>query len=389
MGKERYKLTVEPITCVHIGTGERLTPLDYKIALSKTGRRLYVTFSSDSVIKKITNDSQKFSEFDKLSSLGDMKGMAAFFHKNSSNDDMNYMCHCTKEFIRVYEANKEKDPLQNAAEVFQMYRPEGGRSPVIPGSSLKGSIRTAFLNGELKKSFEKYELRRFVTERGEKEQQIQKELLKFTDAKNDPFRALQIGDCIFEGKGTQCVGMIKNVKYDSQKQETIPYNSSQVLSEVIKGYFMENDTEINLCGESSFVINSDLSDVRLPQKAVSKKIAMQDIIKACNDFYLTEFENEYRKHYKEATNSECDAITNLYKELKSIATKSASNEFIIRVGRWSQVEFVTYENDLRYPRTPSKKGRKMPYGTTRWVFNNDGQYLPLGWCKCKLTPMEK
>ena len=63
----------------------------------------------------------------------------------------------------------------------------------------------------------------------------------------------------------------------------------------------------------SFVINSDLSDVRLPQKAVSKKIAMQDIIKACNDFYLTEFENEYRKHYKEATNSECDAITNDYR----------------------------------------------------------------------------
>lgn len=384
MGKERYKLTVEPITCVHIGTGEKLTPLDYKIALSKTGRQLYVNFSSDSILKRIAHDSQKFAEFEKLSSSSNMKALAEFFHKNSTGDDRNYICHCTKEFIRKYEENKEKDPLQNAAEVLQMYRPEGNRTPVIPGSSLKGSIRTAVLNCELQKSFEKHELRNFVTLRGEKEQKIQQHLLHFSDAKNDPFRTVQIADCVFESKGTQCVGIIKNVKYDRRNEETVVHNSSQIQAEVIKGYFMENSREINLCGESRLILNCDLTDAQISEKIISKKIKTQDIAKACNTFYFAEFEEEYKNHYKEASNSECNLIINLYKELKSIVEKNNSNEFIIRVGRWSQVEFVTYGHDFRNPKTPKNK----PYGTTRWVFNNDGQYLPLGWCKCTLTQME-
>ena len=41
--KERYKLTIEPITPVHIGTGVELTPLDYKVA-SKLGRSDFKKF---------------------------------------------------------------------------------------------------------------------------------------------------------------------------------------------------------------------------------------------------------------------------------------------------------------------------------------------------------
>ncbi len=259
-----------------------------------------------------------------------------------------------------------------------MYRPEGSLMPVIPGSSLKGSIRTAVLNAALETYAMRYELKH------RPDGKIQQELLKFSDAKNDPFRAVQIGDCIFEGKGTQCVGIIKNIKYDRRNEETAVHNSSQIQAEVIKGYFMENSSEINLCGESFFVLNSDLTDINLPEKIISKKIKALDIVKACNTFYFEEFESEYKKHYKDALNSECNSITDLYKELKSIVAKNNSNEFIIRVGRWSQVEFVTYGHDFRNPKTPKNK----PYGTTRWVFNNDGQYLPLGWCKCTLTPME-
>jgi CRISPR-associated protein Csm5 len=295
---------------------------------------------------------------------------------------MEYICHCTREFAGRYEENEDKDPLQNAAEVLQMYRPKGSRAPVIPGSSLKGAIRTAVLNAALETYSMRYELKH------KPDAKVQQELLKFNDAKNDPFRTVQIGDCNFEGKGTQCVGLIKNVKYDSRNEETVVHNSSQIQAEVIKGYFMETDSEINLTGESSFVIKLDLSDASFAEKGVSKRIKSQDIVKACNNFYLGEFENEYKKHYKDAANSECDSITNLYKELKNIALSNNSNEFIIRVGRWSQVEFVTYEHDLRNPRTPGKGDKQKPYGTTRWVFNNDGQYLPLGWCKCTLTPME-
>ena len=390
MAKEHYTLTVEPITCVHIGTGEQLSPLDYKISRSKQGNDLFVNFSSDSILKRIAADPKKSAEFERLSSGGDMKALAGFFHENAKNADINYICHCTREFLKIWEENKDKDPLQNGRFVEQMYRQ--GMRPVIPGSSLKGAVRTAVLNQFLSQvSDEKYdglldELNRYKNDNSKKkfEGKMQQELLNFNDAKNDPFRALQFGDCVFDGRGTQIVGALKNIKTD-RDGEVVEHNTSQILAEAIKGYFLRNGTDANLAGEARFALDVDLAE----EKAVSKKITIQDIVNACNYFYWREFKTEYEKFYKNACGSECDAITKLHKELKAVAEDAQKqNEFIIRVGRWSQVEFVTFDENFRSPKTRRGKDDKpLPYGKTRTVFNYDGLYLPLGWCKCSFVPL--
>ena len=376
MAKEHYTLTVEPITCVHIGTGEQLSHLDYKISRSKQGNDLFINFSSNSILKRIAADPKKSAEFERLSSGGDMKALAGFFHENAKNADINYICHCTREFLKIWEENKDKDPLQNGRFVEQMYRQ--GMRPVIPGSSLKGSVRTAILNAALEDCYNRNNLR------GKKDNQIQKELLDFKDAKNDPFRTLQFGDCVFDGRGTQIVGALKNIKTD-RDGEVVEHNTSQILAEAIKGYFLRNGTDANLVGEARFALDVDLAE----EKAVSKKITIQDIVNACNYFYWREFKTEYEKFYKNACGSECDAITKLHKELKAVAEDAQKqNEFIIRVGRWSQVEFVTFDENFRSPKTRrGKDGKPLPYGKTRTVFNYDGLYLPLGWCKCSFVPL--
>ena len=378
MAKEHYTLTVEPVTCVHIGTGEQLSPLDYTISRSKQGNDLFINFLSESILKRIAADPKKSAEFERLSSGGDMKALAGFFHENAKNADINYICHCTREFLKIWEENKDKDPLQNGRFVEQMYRQ--GMRPVIPGSSLKGSVRTAILNAALEDCYNRNNLR------GKKDNQIQKELLDFKDAKNDPFRALQFGDCVFDGRGTQIVGALKNIKTD-RDGEVVEHNTSQILAEAIKGYFLRNGTDANLAGEARFALDVDLAE----EKAVSKKITIQDIVNACNDFYWREFKTEYEKFYKNACGSECDAITKLHKELKAVAEDAQKqNEFIIRVGRWSQVEFVTFDENFRSPKTRrGKDGKPLPYGKTRTVFNYDGLYLPLGWCRCSFVPLQE
>lgn len=378
MAKEHYKLSVEPITCVHIGNGEQLSPLDYKVSPSKQGRDVFVNFSTDSILKRIATDPQKFAEFDRLSFGGDMKDLAKFFHENSKNEDIKYICHCTNEFVENYKRNKDKDPLQNGSFVEQMYRNNGKGVPIIPGSSLKGAVRTAVLNAE----FEDYDNQQAL--HNEKDQIIQKKLLEYSDAKNDPFRILQFGDCIFSGKGTQIVGMLKNIKTD-RNGEVVEDNTSQIQAEAIKGYLMNGSSEACLTGEARFIFDRDLEN----SKVFSKKITIQDIINDCNKFYFDEFIKEYDKFYKNTACSECDRITYLRKELKSIANNSQNeNEFIIRVGRWSQVEFVTFCEGFRSPQTrKDRNGRPLPYGKTRTVFNNDGLYLPFGWCKCTFIPM--
>lgn len=103
MSKKKYKLTVEPITCVHIGTGVQISPLDFVFRFSKQGRTLFVKYSTDSILHRIATDSQKAKEFDRASSSGNLKDMYEFFNENvNTTQDKEYICHVTNEFQRNY-----------------------------------------------------------------------------------------------------------------------------------------------------------------------------------------------------------------------------------------------------------------------------------------------
>lgn len=92
--KKIYKLTVEPITPIHIGTGNILTPLEYKTVLTK-----YLRFSSDSILSRIAADKSLSLEFEKTTQSNDMSKYHEFFDKNcSSDDDVLYTCLMTDEF---------------------------------------------------------------------------------------------------------------------------------------------------------------------------------------------------------------------------------------------------------------------------------------------------
>ena len=145
MGKKIYRLTVEPLTCIHIGTGNKLTLLDYTVGIAESGENMYMKFSSDSILARIAAEPAKAKEFEMASSSANMKKLQEFFQNNfSKNDDLEYICECTQEFFQLYTQNK--DPYENAAIVEQMYRQSGDGKPVITGSSIKGAVRTAVLN---------------------------------------------------------------------------------------------------------------------------------------------------------------------------------------------------------------------------------------------------
>lgn len=401
MSKKQYKLTVEPVTAVHIGTGQEITPLDYLVVKTKQGNDLYCKYTSDKILSRLLRERKEteLAEFERISLSGNMKEMRDFFHKAFSPDDIDYLCGMTKEFSELYEKNRKKDPCQNAASVLPMYRPEGLKTPVIPGSSLKGAIRTAVLNKLLydfpdEKYDEKLKLYKNCRRKGNFDSDLQKAMLDdYTDAKEDPFRCVEIADCKFNAKNSQIVGVLKNIKSSKGSEIYKPTEkaaSMQIQAEVIKGR-MTGSCE---SGETILRINSDLQlcnrpasrhgtqdrQDSVPLRQITKSISAEEIIAGCNTFYLTQLEKEYEKFYKESDDSEYASIPRLYKTLTEIA-RADSDSFIMRVGRWSQVEFVTFGSDFRCPKVREGRG----YGDTRTVFNYDGQYLPMGWCKCTLT----
>lgn len=385
MPKKIYTIEIEPLTGVHIGTGEKLTPIDY--AVKPINRKeMYLKFSSDKILDRLISEGGDLSAFYTASDNRNMKALRDFFHTHlTKSGDIDYPCDVTAGFLQAYTRNKNKDPLENAAEVLQMYRPAGSKQPVIPGSSLKGAIRTAVLNDLLgnlpAEDFDEQErLFKGAGEKAKFESVLQHRLLGFDDPKNDPFRTVLIEDTVFEPKNTQIVGLLKNIS--ASNDELIPLQL-QLQAEVLRGTLIGGSAKAH----THLIIDEGLQRASIAENEgkkdqafrFNKAISMGDIAAACNIFFWDEFDSEYKKFYKNAA-SGTDIIVNLRTQLD--AASSTKGSFIVRVGRWSQVEFVTLEKKFRRPKVPMKGGKLRESGTTRTVFDYDGEYVPLGWCKC-------
>ncbi|MDR1836463.1 MAG: type III-A CRISPR-associated RAMP protein Csm5 [Treponema sp.] len=392
----RKVYTLTPLTGIHIGTGEELTFLDYKIAsLGDSKEKKYIKFSNDRILQRLWEDEQKRTAFERASVNGNMKELQKFFQNNCTcADDIDYICEITGEFLKTYNDNWDKDPYQNAAKVLQMYRSQGTPPrPVIPGSSLKGSIRTALLNIYLEDLYdlfprdyenllkyfkqEKYivkENKDFKQEKNfvKENNMLQQKLLDYRDAKDDPLRAVSIPDCPFKARGTQLVGGLKLVPLSLDPLET------QIQAEVIKGELLGGNAPSELCISIDDKLQKTPFSLHWKDSLKClKTITFDDIRKSCNDFYWGEFKEEYKKFYINASGGTKELIDKLEDRLEEAITKG---QFIIRVGRWSQVEFVTFEENFRKPETRVVRGKQLESGTTRTLFDYDGKYVPMGWC---------
>jgi len=380
MPKQVYTLTLEPLTGVHIGTGEVLTPLDYVITdhvgKDPLPRTMYIKFSSERILQRLLDERKDLSAFEEASEKGNTRALMTFFQRHcAAMSDVDYPCDITKGFLTQYNRNLQKDPLENAAQVFQMYRPAGSKKPVIPGSSLKGAIRTALLNKSLA-DLPDGEYKGLHAERDKlRDGGIQKRLLRYQDAKDDPLRCVAVEDCAFPVKDTQLVGLMKNVSVSKSGDEIFPIEKLQIQAEILRGGLLGGKAS----GEFSIALDTDLQRQSVPEKwQMRKAISMEEIVTACNEFYIAAFEDEYEKFYQNALEG-AEIAAQLRKNLEG--ARGRVDRFVLRVGRWSQVEFMTYDDEnFRQPKTPPRGGRPGGWGGTRTVFDYDGRYAPLGWC---------
>lgn len=385
--KALFDVTLKPLTGIHIGTGNSLTPMDYLIKVVNKSPR-YITYSSDSIMERVVSDPKKLIEYERACKDNSMTSLYEFFkHDFSLKKDLTYLCDITNAFLREYETKSQKNPLDSSCDVLQMYRPEGKKAAVIPGSSLKGSIRTAMLNqvmhdwddssfyDSLYDTFIDAKERNNTKKASYVEKDVQKKIMG-KDPKNDLFRTVSIGDAQFSARGSQLVGNLINFATQDYNR-TIQVKGIPIYAEVLRGSLMGSETT----GSSRFSIDLDLQKVLFRNNRYG---SMKSIIQACNYFFKREFFREAENFYDGVD----DARFELYGELRSIIEQVPSNSqdtFLVRVGRWSQVEFVTLEPMYRFPKVPKDKG----HGNTRTVFDYDGQFLPMGWCLCTVKELEQ
>lgn len=279
------------------------------------------------------------------------------------------------DIVSEYERNAGRPTQRSEAgeatyNVFPIartaYRPFDC-TPYLPGSSLKGSIRTAWLN-HLNRGAELTSNER--SEKRNAARRLQERLLGYAAGKfeNDPFRHLGLADAHPEDDTTPPP---TRVLYAISKKKRLPRDGERSPQELKT--FLET-------------IPDALPAAFLGELRLSGKIGWNELCDSCNRFYQPQLEAELA-HAVLGTLLDADwkklVKSLLDNELADLI--KARQGFLLRVGRNSGAESVTLDG-LRDIKILGKQGEQPTYrsATTQKRFSSlskagAGNLLPFGW----------
>lgn len=345
----QYRLTLTPITPVHVGTGEELLPFNYiikNIARSTAAPAFrLIRFSDVALVQNMSRQDRE--RLIPLAKKDDLIKLREFFIKTANTlviqkqELIQSMSEVTSELLNLWE-----DLLEHPNNMF-IIRPMiayalGGNKlfPYIPGSSLKGAIRTAIVDSDQ------------VGRNKEKNKRYEK-------AQNDPLRSLALTDAQFSGKGSRLVGAAFLYNAHNHTVESL-----QMMYEVLKGQCL---TEQALVSTSILTIKPELQRVANFDWAIPD---IQEIARRCNEFYGGLLEQEKADFYQNDKEKVFQGFNFVHQTMDAV--RKAKNEFMIRVGRHSQFEYMTLNGDRR---CENRKYHK----ASRTLFKFKNAYYPMGW----------
>lgn len=347
-----YRVKYQILTPVHIGMGEDLSPFDYVI----TGN-VFHRIITDEIISSL--DQKKIAEFYSFIEQGDITKLRSLIVENFDEERFSkYKVKVTENVAEKYRKNL--DNINNQLLISPFIRTSDDFKPYIPGSSIKGAIRTAIIDAVVQ---EKRKKEKYKPPDKPKDNRWEFEVLK-ADISRDPFRILKVSD-VFVSNEAMMIGEVLNARVNEAKGK-LKTIGIQMIKEVLLGQI--NDGKVV---EFEGVIKFDefLSDIknRKGEKAVSMPLTKDFVIESCNNFYGEEFKRE-QKFYQLAMD-----MHDILDRMRALLSPG-KDECIIRVGRFSGISAVTINNF------------RIKEAKTRNLF--EGKY-PMGWVKIKFIGEEK
>ena len=336
---KNIKLKCEIVSPVHIGSGQETEPLSYVI---KDDRLYRISF--EKFINKL--NSSEIEHFETLIDSGDLIKIREFISNYEDYDGISLYSVQVTPYVRENYYSK-LNKIENRLIINTFIR--SAHKPMIPGSSIKGAVRTALLSVVASS-------RELPYPKGFYEQnQFEGEILNFKNAKNDPFRAVRFRDSFLDNQDT-IVRQILNVT--KKRKASLTSNKMEIVNEISHSTITGNPVYF----ENVLSIDEKLFET----KYFNRKLSVEEIIAACKIFYRDKMEMEHKKFYRGGESERPSSII--------LDTPLEENEAFIRIGRFSGVESVTLDK-YRNPRPP---GKKSVWGTSRNLA--EGVY-PMGWVK--------
>jgi CRISPR-associated protein Csm5 len=350
-----YKLKLTALSPIHIGTGEDYEPINYvidklkfKASDGKIVEKDYM-FVFDEMEFFSNLDNAKKQEFNKIVSDTSYDARFKLYGFVVSNKDIAKRIAVQK--ISVFSTvaddyrkgigkvvNKEADGKKvfNKFNIAKTYISPNTQKPIILGSSLKGSISTAYQE-ELLRQTRDYD-------------KVQDLMLKPT-AQN-LFKNFSISDANPIKQATFIDEAINKKRNKEAKRD-------------------DSGVKIRL---QAIVQTSEFET----QITIKEKLDFDSILKSCNDHYLPLFKSQFDYQTDEFTRQALsDSFIAKYEKWEP-----KHNQFLLKVGKYSGARAVTVDGvrNIKIMQGKNKPPRYDNEETTFWYINN----LPFGWLLCEI-----
>jgi len=353
--KESFTCFLKTLSPVHVGCDEVYEPTGF-VMDEKAGQM--VVFDPLSFISQMTDDDKlRFSEICSKGTISSILEIYKFLQGRTAEGRHINVC---QGFVEHYHETldipvQDKKKVQQELNRFTIERTAfypGDRRPYIPGSAIKGALRTAYLNARAEK-------KKVPTPRGRyAAKDLEKELLDGGTFDTDPFRLVKISDFRPVGQvKTRVVYAVNEKKIPSKFEARGPY---QILEIIQPGALFEGEIAI---------------DTPQTKKSVSSPISIQDLLESCARFF------------RKGKNREDDDLKRI--NIPGVQISDNEDMFVIRLGRHSGAESVTIEEhrNIKIMMGRGQKDRYENHATTLWLASEvqkpkiKENLLPFGWAE--------
>ena len=340
-------LTGEILTPIHIGSGDELEPYDYLIK----DNRFFKINLSDFILNLSAEDQAEFNDL----VATDLVRLRQFNKEKVDTDKFSeYSADVSEAVVKLYQ---EKVDIPENRLIIAPFIRDLNR-PFLPGSSLKGAIRTAVIyylfNGKFKgreRRSDIFEANLLQSQRGFFDKRAKQWVTRGLDQAKEPFRAIKIADTYLSEHATQ----IEKIDTITKKETGFHTLNMQIIREVTHSSFTGNTVNLN--------IEMRLDDQLLKKnKNIRQKIDIDFLVTSANTYANDIIQSELRYF------TENHPTTEIYNQLQSIELED--NECLLRVGWGSGFDSVTVNLKRENPK----------YVKTRKLIR---ECFPLGWIKLK------
>lgn len=359
----------KPIDCVittlvpvHLGADEVYEPLGFVI---DEDNHCLVAFEPWSFLEKLPErDRQEFARLCHKGTVTSLLEIYRFFRERRRLAQGRLVGVCpglVKHYQGVLQSIGRDLEIKKALNQFTIHRTAflaADQRPYIPGSAIKGALRTAYLNSLAQ---QKPHIKSNPKEKGAAAK-LERNLLDGGSFHTDPFRLLKVSDFLPVGEvQTQIVYAVNEKKKTSQFQARGPYQILEVI---------EPGSQFT----GAITVESLPGDVR-KKAGIERFLERDGLWSSANAFYRKEKEREDQELFELG--------------FKAAPLEVPADGFPLRLGRHSGAECVTIEGhrNIRIMQARGQPPKFLNQATTLWLTADFHQrekrqaanLRPMGW----------